>query len=422
MAGYWNASGRPGLGARTGIATRASKSAICPPAGCPSVSGRNPYRLEAGRAHHHPAVAAPPGGRSERAGLPLFVDHSRRGHAPSQPAVAMAEMAAFPEIRTQAAHRHAPPERAPGLARRPQDRRLFRTPRRNRGARRRRAESGAAQDRHQRIDRPAGGVVGIAQSASRRVACPAASARCACFWKTCTAASTSRGRWTRWRRPAGWDARTFRRYCRKLFNVAPVDSSPASRVEAAARPADGASGGERHGDRLPLRLPVEPVFREGLPRAAGMPAERLPPAGAGGLTFFRGGSCLVAVIDELGKQVLQGRFTLVLSDPAPAPRTDARRGESRISVSADQRHAGRQHGVYRSRTGSGLSMISGAALSGDADFQSWPVSILNAVPDARERRLLECSGSLLTWLRNLPAGRGRSRAGGFGNHHQRAGT
>ena len=44
------------------------------------------------------------------------------------------------------------------------------------------------------------------------------------------------------------------------------------------------------------------------------------------------------------------------------------------------------------------------SVSGEADFQPWPVSILNAVPDARERQLLECSESVLNWLRILPDG------------------
>lgn len=36
----------------------------------------------------------------------------------------------------------------------------------------------------------------------------------------------------------------------------------------------------------------------------------------------------------------------------------------------------------------------------------WPVSILNAIPDLRERHLLECSGEIFTWLNRLPQGEG----------------
>ena len=44
------------------------------------------------------------------------------------------------------------------------------------------------------------------------------------------------------------------------------------------------------------------------------------------------------------------------------------------------------------------------AVSDKADAPRWPVVILNATADARERHLLECSGEIFTWLRCLPAG------------------
>jgi farnesyl-diphosphate farnesyltransferase len=43
-------------------------------------------------------------------------------------------------------------------------------------------------------------------------------------------------------------------------------------------------------------------------------------------------------------------------------------------------------------------------VSGEAEFQPWPVAILNAVPDVRERDLLESSESIFDWLRNLSEG------------------
>jgi farnesyl-diphosphate farnesyltransferase len=43
-------------------------------------------------------------------------------------------------------------------------------------------------------------------------------------------------------------------------------------------------------------------------------------------------------------------------------------------------------------------------VSGEAGFQPWPAEILDAVPDVRERHLLENSEAVLDWLRNLPEG------------------
>ena len=44
------------------------------------------------------------------------------------------------------------------------------------------------------------------------------------------------------------------------------------------------------------------------------------------------------------------------------------------------------------------------AVVGRLSALRWPVSFLNAIPDARERHLLECSGEILTSLSRLPAG------------------
>lgn len=42
------------------------------------------------------------------------------------------------------------------------------------------------------------------------------------------------------------------------------------------------------------------------------------------------------------------------------------------------------------------------AVAAKSDAPRWPVSILNATADSRERHLLECSGEVFTWLRSLP--------------------
>jgi farnesyl-diphosphate farnesyltransferase len=43
------------------------------------------------------------------------------------------------------------------------------------------------------------------------------------------------------------------------------------------------------------------------------------------------------------------------------------------------------------------------SLAGEEEIPRWPLSMLNAVSDARERQLLEESGRLLAWLEKLPA-------------------
>jgi farnesyl-diphosphate farnesyltransferase len=42
------------------------------------------------------------------------------------------------------------------------------------------------------------------------------------------------------------------------------------------------------------------------------------------------------------------------------------------------------------------------ALAGESDTPRWPVSLLNAIPDTRERHLLECSAEVFAWLRCFP--------------------
>ena len=44
-----------------------------------------------------------------------------------------------------------------------------------------------------------------------------------------------------------------------------------------------------------------------------------------------------------------------------------------------------------------------AAVAGEQHSPRWPVALLNTVPDARERRLLEACGDLIEWLGRLPA-------------------
>jgi farnesyl-diphosphate farnesyltransferase len=42
------------------------------------------------------------------------------------------------------------------------------------------------------------------------------------------------------------------------------------------------------------------------------------------------------------------------------------------------------------------------ALTGNSELPRWPVSLLNAIPDVRERHLLEGSAGIFAWLRRLP--------------------
>ncbi|MES2440164.1 MAG: squalene/phytoene synthase family protein [Verrucomicrobiota bacterium] len=124
------------------------------------------------------------------------------------------------------------------------------------------------------------------------------------------------------------------------------------------------------------------------------------PAG-GGLTFPHGGHCLGAVSDELGKQVLKGvsrSFYLSLRLLPRPMRGSASLGYllARISDTlADTAAApldSRLHCIDRFRS----------AVIEKSDSPRWPVSVLNAISDPRERHLLECSEKIFAWLRSMP--------------------
>lgn len=44
------------------------------------------------------------------------------------------------------------------------------------------------------------------------------------------------------------------------------------------------------------------------------------------------------------------------------------------------------------------------AVAGERESPRWPVALLNSVPDAREKKLLEACADLIRWLEKLPAG------------------
>jgi farnesyl-diphosphate farnesyltransferase len=110
---------------------------------------------------------------------------------------------------------------------------------------------------------------------------------------------------------------------------------------------------------------------------------------------------LVPVTDDLGKQVLKGvsrSFYLTLR-LLPGPMRGAAslgyllaRTSDTLADSAALPVGERQRCLEHFRR----------CVSGEAEFQPWPVTILNAVSDERERRLLESSAAVLNWLRNLP--------------------
>ncbi|MEO5916482.1 MAG: squalene/phytoene synthase family protein [Luteolibacter sp.] len=125
--------------------------------------------------------------------------------------------------------------------------------------------------------------------------------------------------------------------------------------------------------------------------------------GAGGLTFGLGGPWLNEVIDETGRQVLKGvsrSFYLTLR-MLPVPMRGAASLGYLLARTSDTL-ADSAKAPYEAR----LQFLDqfGVAVSGDRDAPRWPVSILNSVPDARERNLLEGSADLIAWLRKLPAG------------------
>jgi len=121
------------------------------------------------------------------------------------------------------------------------------------------------------------------------------------------------------------------------------------------------------------------------------------------LTFLPEGLFLEAVTDELGKQALKGvsrSFYLTLR-MLPSPM----RGAASL-------------GYLLARTSDTLADNTSVpaesrmqcldefklAVSGESKAPRWPVWILNAVHDSRERHLLECSGEIFSRLRSLPEG------------------
>lgn len=107
------------------------------------------------------------------------------------------------------------------------------------------------------------------------------------------------------------------------------------------------------------------------------------------------------VIDDLGKQVLKGvsrSFYLTLR-LLPGPMRGAAslgyllaRTSDTLADSAALPVGERQRCLEQFRR----------CVSGEADFEPWPAAVLTAVPDARERHLLESSEAILNWLRILP--------------------
>lgn len=110
---------------------------------------------------------------------------------------------------------------------------------------------------------------------------------------------------------------------------------------------------------------------------------------------------MLGVTDPLGKQVLKGvsrSFYLTLR-LLPRPM----RGAASL-------------GYLLARTSDTLADTAAAAvearlqcidhfrlaLAGKSDAPRWPVAVLNAIPDSRERNLLESSGEIFAWLRSLP--------------------
>jgi farnesyl-diphosphate farnesyltransferase len=112
---------------------------------------------------------------------------------------------------------------------------------------------------------------------------------------------------------------------------------------------------------------------------------------------------LLQVNDELGKQVLKGvsrSFYLTLR-LLPGPMRGAAslgyllaRTSDTLADSAALPVRERQQCLDQFR----------CCVSGEAGFEPWPVAVLNAVPDARERQLLENSQAILNWLGIVPEG------------------
>ena len=121
------------------------------------------------------------------------------------------------------------------------------------------------------------------------------------------------------------------------------------------------------------------------------------------MTFFPWQTLFGAVTGELGKQVLKGvsrSFYLTLR-LLPGPMRGAAslgyllaRTSDTLADTAAAPVDSRRQWLDQFR----------AAVAGKSEAPRWPVSLRNAVPDPRERHLLECSGEIFTWLRKLPAG------------------
>lgn len=110
-----------------------------------------------------------------------------------------------------------------------------------------------------------------------------------------------------------------------------------------------------------------------------------------------------AVTGELGKQVLKGvsrSFYLTLR-LLPRPMRGAAslgyllaRTSDTLADTAAVPAAARAHCLEQFRH----------ALAGKSAAPRWQVSFLNAIPDTKERHLLECSGELFDWLNRIPQG------------------
>lgn len=116
-----------------------------------------------------------------------------------------------------------------------------------------------------------------------------------------------------------------------------------------------------------------------------------------------GAACLQGVRDELGKQVLKGvsrSFYLTLRLLPGPMRGAASLGYLLARTSDTLADAAAVPAESRLRCLNGFAR----ALAGEDDPPRWPLPVLNALPDPRERRLLEGSGDLFAWLGSLPRG------------------
>ncbi|MGL4398579.1 MAG: phytoene/squalene synthase family protein [Luteolibacter sp.] len=111
----------------------------------------------------------------------------------------------------------------------------------------------------------------------------------------------------------------------------------------------------------------------------------------------------MCVIDELGKEVLKGvsrSFYLSLRLLPGPMRPAASVGYLLARTSDTLADAANLPVEMKSQC---LEQFRGGILTG-ADFPQWPTAVLDAVPNLKERRLLECAGRILEWLGRLPGG------------------